>query len=232
MFTVAVRAADPGEAGARMPAVEIALDDLLDDRPEMTELLLNKALVDCQDPVEVMEQHPIEDRALRLARTGDSRHAGRADSRSMPRLPRGRIGGKARNRSTTGYASFYSGVSQSFCSLIMMIRSLQGNRPIQSRPGGMESSRPFFQAVLKLFPDDAAEERPKVLTASLDVFPEGAIDHRLITAAALGVNLVTKPIKDLVIQPYRDPGFPGRRRKQGASLAFAEVIEFFHSHSQ
>ena len=96
----------------------------------------------------------------------------------------------------------------------------------------MKNSRPFFPAVLQLFPDDAAEERPKVLTASLDVFYECAIDHCLITAAALGVNLVTKPIKDLVIQPYCDPGFPGRRRKQGDSLAFAEVIEFFHSHSQ
>ena len=34
MFTVAVRTADSGEAGARVAAVEIALDDLLDDRPE------------------------------------------------------------------------------------------------------------------------------------------------------------------------------------------------------
>jgi hypothetical protein len=34
LFTVAVRTADPSEAGARITAVEIALDNLLDDRPE------------------------------------------------------------------------------------------------------------------------------------------------------------------------------------------------------
>jgi hypothetical protein len=31
-----------------------------------------------------MEQHPIEDRALRMARAVDSRHIGKADSRSVP----------------------------------------------------------------------------------------------------------------------------------------------------
>jgi len=84
MFTVAIRAADPGEVGARIATVEIALDDLLDDRPEMTILLLKAALVDCQEPVEVMEQHPIEDRALRMTRTIDPLHIGATDSRSEP----------------------------------------------------------------------------------------------------------------------------------------------------
>jgi len=103
MFTVAVRAADPGEAGARIAAIEVTLDDFPDDWPEMTVLLLKTAFVDRQEPVEVMEQHPIEDRALRMARTIDSRHIGGADSRCVPRLPNWRIGSWARNRSTTGY---------------------------------------------------------------------------------------------------------------------------------
>jgi hypothetical protein len=106
LFTVAVRTADPGEAGARIAAVEIALDDILDDRPEMAVLLLEAAFVDSQEPVEMMKQHPIEGRALRMARAVDSRHTGRADSRNVPRLPRERIGGQARNRSTTGYVHF------------------------------------------------------------------------------------------------------------------------------
>jgi len=42
----AARTPDPGEAGARVAAVEIALDDLLDHRPEMTALLLETAFVD------------------------------------------------------------------------------------------------------------------------------------------------------------------------------------------
>jgi hypothetical protein len=87
MFTAAIRAADPGEAGTRVAAVEIALDDLLDDRPELAVLLLETALVRCQEPVEVMEQHPIEDRTLRMARTVDSRHIGRVDPKSVPEIP-------------------------------------------------------------------------------------------------------------------------------------------------
>jgi hypothetical protein len=31
-----------------------------------------------------MEQHPVEGRALRMARAIDSRHIGKADSRNMP----------------------------------------------------------------------------------------------------------------------------------------------------
>lgn len=85
---MAVRTADPGEAGARIAAVEIALDDFLEDRPEMSARLLKTALVGCQEAVEATEQHPIEDRALGMARTVDSRHIGKADSRSVHSLPR------------------------------------------------------------------------------------------------------------------------------------------------
>jgi len=42
---MAVRAADPGEARAGVAAVEVALDDLLNDRPEISELLLEAYLV-------------------------------------------------------------------------------------------------------------------------------------------------------------------------------------------
>jgi hypothetical protein len=54
MFTAAVRAADPGEAGARIAAIEVPLGDFPDDRPEMTGLLLETALVDCQESIEVL----------------------------------------------------------------------------------------------------------------------------------------------------------------------------------
>ena len=84
MLRLAVGTADAGKPVARVAAVEIALDDLPDGRPEMTVLLLKAALVDCQESIEVMEQHPIEDRALRMARAVDSRHIGKADSRSVP----------------------------------------------------------------------------------------------------------------------------------------------------
>jgi hypothetical protein len=34
-----------------------------------------------------MEQHPVEGRALRMARTIDSRHIGKADSKIVPEIP-------------------------------------------------------------------------------------------------------------------------------------------------
>jgi len=34
-----------------------------------------------------MEQHPVEHRALRMARTIDSRHIGKADSKTVPEIP-------------------------------------------------------------------------------------------------------------------------------------------------
>jgi len=98
-----VRAADPGEPRAGVAAVEVALDDLLHDRPEIPVLLLEAALVFGQEPVEVMEQRPVEGRALRMAWAIDSRHIGKAYSKSVPGAPRGRIGSWAENRSTTGY---------------------------------------------------------------------------------------------------------------------------------
>ena len=53
----------------------------------MTVLLLKAVLVDRREPVEIIEQHPVEDRALRMARAVDSRHIRRADSKSVPEIP-------------------------------------------------------------------------------------------------------------------------------------------------
>jgi len=115
VFRVAVRTADPGEARAGVAAVEEALDDLFDDRPEIAAsfasrlrtakpvLPLEAALLFGWEPVEAMEHQPVKDRALRMARAIDSRHIGMADSRSMPRASQGRFGGQAKDSSTNGY---------------------------------------------------------------------------------------------------------------------------------
>jgi hypothetical protein len=103
MFNVAVRTADPGEAGTWVATVEVALDDFPDDWPEIVIFPLEPRFVFDDESLEMMEQHPIEDRPLRMARMIDSRHIGATDSRSVPSLPKGRIGSQARNRSTTGY---------------------------------------------------------------------------------------------------------------------------------
>jgi hypothetical protein len=84
VFPAAIRAADPGEARAGVAAVEVALDDFSDDRPEISVFPLEAPLVLDEEEVEVMEKHPVQDGALRMSRTVDSRHIGKGDSKSMP----------------------------------------------------------------------------------------------------------------------------------------------------
>ena len=87
--------ADPGESAFRVAAIKIALDHLLDDRPEKTVRPLEPALILRQEPVEMMEKHPVEDGPLRMSRAIDSRHIENADSRYMPGAPEGRFGSYA-----------------------------------------------------------------------------------------------------------------------------------------
>ena len=64
--------ADAGKSTARVAAVDVALDHLLDDRPEETVLLLKMALILRQESVEVMKYHPVECSPFRMSRAIDS----------------------------------------------------------------------------------------------------------------------------------------------------------------
>jgi len=69
-----VGTADAGKPAARVAAVQIALYDFLDDRPEEAVLLLETALVFGEELVEMMKKHPVEDGAFRMSGTVDSCH--------------------------------------------------------------------------------------------------------------------------------------------------------------
>jgi len=84
VFRPAARTADLGEAAVGVTAVEILLDDLLDDCPEMAVGALESALVLGDKPLEMMEEHPLEGRAFRISGTVDSRHCERMTSRNGP----------------------------------------------------------------------------------------------------------------------------------------------------
>ena len=77
VFRMAVRTPYTGKARARIAAIEVALDHLLDDRPGIAILFLEAALIFGKETFEMMENHPIEDGSLRMARTIDSRHSGK-----------------------------------------------------------------------------------------------------------------------------------------------------------
>jgi hypothetical protein len=85
-FLSTIGTADAGEPAARVTAIEVALDDILDDGPEEAVLLLESALVLRKEPVEVMKQNPVECSALGMSGTIHSRHSGRRASRNGPRL--------------------------------------------------------------------------------------------------------------------------------------------------
>jgi hypothetical protein len=73
-----------GESAFRVAAIKITLDHVLDDRPEIAMLPLEPALILAQEPVEMMEQNPVEDGPLWMSRAIDSRHGGRKASRNGP----------------------------------------------------------------------------------------------------------------------------------------------------
>ena len=84
MSRPAAWAPDAGEPAAGIAAVEVALHRLLDDRPEKSVLLLKATLIHSQEPVEMMEKHPVENGPLRISGTIESRHSGREASRNGP----------------------------------------------------------------------------------------------------------------------------------------------------
>jgi hypothetical protein len=84
MFRPAAWAPDPGKAALRIAAVKIALDDLFDDRSEIPVVPLEPALIFRDEPLELMENHPVENGPFRMTRTVDSRHTGNEVSRNTP----------------------------------------------------------------------------------------------------------------------------------------------------
>jgi hypothetical protein len=78
------RTADPSKSAARVAAIEVALNDFLDNRPEEPMLFLEAALILREELIEVMEQHPVEDGTLGMSRTIGSRHGGRRAPRKGP----------------------------------------------------------------------------------------------------------------------------------------------------
>jgi hypothetical protein len=73
-FLSAVRAPDTGKSAPGIAAVQIALNDFLDDGAEKAVLLLETTLILSHKAIEMMEQHPVENRPLRMSRPIHSRH--------------------------------------------------------------------------------------------------------------------------------------------------------------
>jgi hypothetical protein len=68
VFRMAVGTADPGKPTARVAAVQIFFDDVLNDGPEKAILSLEPALVFGQEALEMVEQYPVEDSSVEARR--------------------------------------------------------------------------------------------------------------------------------------------------------------------
>jgi hypothetical protein len=79
-----VGTADAGKSATGVTAVEIALDDLLDDGPKEAVWLLKAALVLDQESVEIVKENAVEDGALGMPRAIHARHDGKTASRNGP----------------------------------------------------------------------------------------------------------------------------------------------------
>jgi hypothetical protein len=86
----AARTPDPGKAALRIAAVEIALDDIFDDQPEISIVPLQPTLIFRDEPFEMIKKYAVENGAFRMTRTINSRHIGNEESRFAPRWESGR----------------------------------------------------------------------------------------------------------------------------------------------
>jgi hypothetical protein len=95
MFRPAAWAPDPGKAAAGIAAIQILLDNVFNDRPEITVFPLEPGLIFRDEPLEMMKKHSVENGAFRMTRAVDSRHIGNEVSRNAPGT------GKDKNPETT-----------------------------------------------------------------------------------------------------------------------------------
>jgi len=86
---------DPGRKHAPGHSLEVTAQGPEGAAAEIAEpvLPLETVLMLSQEPVEMMEEYPVKDRALRMARAINSWHIGKAYSRSVPEAALGRSGG-------------------------------------------------------------------------------------------------------------------------------------------
>ncbi len=76
---------------------------VLDDRPEEAVFPLKTPLIFGDEPLEMMEKHPVENGAFRMARAVDSRHIGNEVSRNGPGTGQGKNPGTT-TRNGAGHA--------------------------------------------------------------------------------------------------------------------------------
>jgi len=75
-----VRAPDAGKPAHRIAAVEILLNNILDDRTEIPVLLLKPIIIFSKEPLKIIKEHPIKYSVLRMTLAINPCHSREGDS--------------------------------------------------------------------------------------------------------------------------------------------------------
>jgi hypothetical protein len=80
----AVRTPDAGKPAHRIAAVEVFLNDILDDGTDIPVLLLEAILILSQKRLEIMKKHPVKHCEFRMTLSADPCHGRKDDSQNGP----------------------------------------------------------------------------------------------------------------------------------------------------
>jgi hypothetical protein len=84
--------------------------------------------------------------------------------------------------------------------------------------------RRYSGCLLDFFSNYSAKKSFERLILVFCVRPEGVVEHGLVVAAALSLNLCAEPIHKVTIQTDRDSDLPVRSWHDGTASGFAEII--------
>ncbi len=75
---------DAGKPAHRITAVQVLLDNILDNRTEISVLPLETRLIFPKEPFEIIKEHPVKHRVFRMTLAVDPCHGREDDSRNRP----------------------------------------------------------------------------------------------------------------------------------------------------
>jgi hypothetical protein len=103
----------------------------------------------------------------------------------------------------------------------------------RERSSDRDSSFLMLVNALEFFTDNAAQgvfEGFPIGFILLDIVAEDVVDEGLIVSATCEMNLLAKPVEDVVVEADGDAGFVGAEGSNRAAFALAEVVGGFHGY--
>jgi hypothetical protein len=88
---------------------------------------------------------------------------------------------------------------------------------------GQPDRQRFLSGVAKLVSTYTPQSRFQRLMLPIHETAQRQVDTRLVVTASRIVNLLTKPVQNVIVQPNRDPRLSGRHFQNRTPPSFAEI---------